>query len=341
MELKELKRFGVAILNLQRQSAFEKCLALDISCPAKVIRAHSVQSSFILDKLVQNGHVYMFKCKNDGFVKLELTGKNHATTFTGFCQPHDSELFNEVDFSLENRFDPNSKRQILLLSLRAISREYWSKLNTLKMYKSILNLVHKLDINGVRQLFNSPSLDEHIIINIKEPLKQFIVNTKESIFRIQKLYSSLQTLTQSNKYHLMHFHAFKIDEKASIAVSSVFIPEFDLDGKRLNALQLPRDFTSVILTVLPSDSGTYALFTFHKRHAQILTPLFNQIDALDENDLKQVLSKMVLMHCENTVLAPRMVDSLTDEQHNNLEQFFFETTLKAIPYNPAPDVSLF
>jgi len=337
----EITRFGAAVKNLQSKSAFQKCLALDMTCPAQVIRAHSVQSSFILDKLVQDGHVYMFKFEINGTAKLALTGKNLATTFTGFCQLHDSELFNEVDFSIENNFNPSSKRQAILLSLRAISREYWTKLSTIQMYKTILNLVVRHDVQEVRQLLNTPSLQEEIIIKAEHFARQFIKNTQGSISRIQRLYYSLHTQIENDKYHLTSFRIFKVNSAPTLAVSSMFIPEFNLKGQQLNSLYLDNDFTDVVLTILPSNQETYALFSFHKRHSNTLRPLFNQMEALDEDSLKKVLSKMVLMHCENTVLAPRMVNSLTDEQRSNLEQFFFETALEDIPYNQAPDISLF
>jgi hypothetical protein len=97
----------------------------------------------------------------------------------------------------------------------------------------------------------------------------------------------------------------------------------------------------VVLTIFPCDDGTYALFTFHKKYANVLEPFFDQMEALEEHQLKQVLSKMVVMHCENTVLAPRMVDALTIEQQSSLEQLFNETLWEVLPYDQTTNVLLF
>ena len=338
----ERRRLIAAIDDWHRRNAIQQCLAQDESCTAPVIRAHSVQGSYVIDRLARNGHVYMFRRGPDGF-QLVLEGRNRATTFTGFCQSHDLELFREVDFDGARPFNPESKRQLGLLSLRAVAREYWTKLNVCKMYQRLLCLATAHDVEAVRQMFNVSSLHEETLTTAVQFLRQFLTGTIESTSRIQRLYRSLYTQIQRDRFHLMHSCVFSINGEATIAVASVFAPEFDLEGRQLNTFHyMETDPTVVVLTILPSDAGTHVLFTFHKRHAPKLEPFFNQMKALKEHELKQILGKMVVMHCENTVLAPRLVDALTTtEQLNKIKQIFSNTVFKALPYDQVPDVSLF
>lgn len=186
-----LQRLLAAIVDLKRRTAMQKCLALNEECPAPVIRAHSIQGSSILNLLAHEGKVYMFRQRPDGF-HLELDGQNRVTTFTGFCQPHDSELFREIDFDMTRAFNPASKRQLCLLSLRAVAREYWLKLNNSKMCQRLMGLAARRDLEALRSILNLSLSDEEFNVTyFGEHMKLFFLGTKRSTSRIQRLYRSL------------------------------------------------------------------------------------------------------------------------------------------------------
>ena len=103
---------------------FHRCLADPMTCENKPIRAHSVQNRQCLDLLVEDGHVWTMGLhvdKSKGPVlKFKKTGRNKASTFTGLCAQHDSDLFRPIDTSC---FDPNSEEHCFLVAFRSVHRE--------------------------------------------------------------------------------------------------------------------------------------------------------------------------------------------------------------------------
>src|SRR5262245_37605309 len=151
-------RVFAAIAKWRRNYALQQCLADGESCTGRVIGAHSVQRSYIMESLARSGHVYMFQTTGQGH-QLALVGQRTATTFTGFCVEHDLHLFREVDFDNSRSFDPASPRQVVLLALRAAAREYWLKLNNQKLYQRLVELGNREDYESLRMMLNLENAD--------------------------------------------------------------------------------------------------------------------------------------------------------------------------------------
>ena len=87
-----------------RKKTYEKCLYGDLTCAEKPIDAHSIQNAKVLELIQTNGHVLMpdFRLV-DGEPKLEFAkiGRNDASTFTGLCSKHDTELFKSIDTAVK------------------------------------------------------------------------------------------------------------------------------------------------------------------------------------------------------------------------------------------------
>lgn len=102
---------------------FNKCLSPEMSCTNAAIRAHSVQKSTALSFIEEQGHVYGLKMKiDDGkpACAFEKLGRNNASTFTGFCNLHDTEIFRPID---TKPLDLNDAEQLFLVAYRSITRE--------------------------------------------------------------------------------------------------------------------------------------------------------------------------------------------------------------------------
>jgi hypothetical protein len=99
------------------------------SCPNPTIRAHSISRNAALAKIARSGKVYQpnsnpFEiAKGSGKIRHTLVGVNSATTFTGFCSPHDNALFRPIDVG---NLAP-TKEQASLLHYRALCRELYVK----------------------------------------------------------------------------------------------------------------------------------------------------------------------------------------------------------------------
>lgn len=83
----------------------------------------------------------------DGTPSYRLIGVRQASTFTGFCCHHDTELFRP----LETRPFITSKEQLFLLAYRAISKEVYAKRCPMRWFASrtsILKAVMPVRLGG-------------------------------------------------------------------------------------------------------------------------------------------------------------------------------------------------
>ncbi len=121
------KRMEYELLNMLEMSKASLCLhPLKEECKGKIKNAHTIQNSRILDQLVVDGHVYAIKIQIDDPLegptsKLKKTSRNKVTTFTGFCDYHDSNVFSSIETIEYTKTD----EQNFLFAYRVFSQEYW------------------------------------------------------------------------------------------------------------------------------------------------------------------------------------------------------------------------
>ena len=116
----DLKKIYFKVQNLK----FNHCLDPNGKCSSKPIKAHSIPNSLVLDQINKNGHVIMF-CKSHGergqiLINYNFVGKNIATTFTGLCSKHDTEIFAPSD---KPGLDLSDENHLFLLAYRSVLKE--------------------------------------------------------------------------------------------------------------------------------------------------------------------------------------------------------------------------
>ena len=93
-----------------------------MNCNQEPIRAHSIQNSGVIDLIALGGHVVAFRpsYSSEGLeVEFKLVGRNHASTFTGLCNEHDTKLFLPLD---TKPLDVTDREQLFLLAYRSVTR---------------------------------------------------------------------------------------------------------------------------------------------------------------------------------------------------------------------------
>jgi hypothetical protein len=121
------------------QKGFEKvCLLAETGeCSEKIIRAHSLQKS-LFKNYAKNGHVYHFEPftgTHDANKNLwpNLVGINKATTFSGFCERHDSQIFSNIEIIPFQ----NTPEQRFLYHYRAFAQMYYDKAYKFKVIEKL------------------------------------------------------------------------------------------------------------------------------------------------------------------------------------------------------------
>lgn len=117
------------------------------NCSGGPISSHSIARSEQLERIAVDGKVYVWnnsisKCfhlmdESEGSIKttFEPWTIKKASTFEGFCNHHDTQLFNRIDKPI-TAFDDEV---ILQLHYRAISYEYFHKKTSIDLLEKILS----------------------------------------------------------------------------------------------------------------------------------------------------------------------------------------------------------
>ena len=108
-------------------------------CLGEIVRAHTVQKS-VFKAHTKDGHVYNFDplrgpldTENRSLPKL--IGINNATTFTGFCQRHDSQIF----LPIENHSYLGTPEQKFLYHYRSFMHAYYDRVFKFKIIENAVN----------------------------------------------------------------------------------------------------------------------------------------------------------------------------------------------------------
>lgn len=144
---KEVKRaYQVADKMLRKR----KYSCLVPSCANQAINCHSVPESSIRDALAVNGHVYTL---NPSFMQafnthpamrrdIRLVGIDNAGIFKGYCNEHDTRLFEPAETD-----QPGRRRGLYFASLlRAVSLEYCRKRSVRDFFKAVYEQVPLLEL---------------------------------------------------------------------------------------------------------------------------------------------------------------------------------------------------
>ncbi len=335
-------RAVAAYIQWQKEKALKECMFISSECEGPIVRAHSVQSSRILDTICEGGRAYMFKLQPTGAGELALIGKNQATIFTGACEYHDRVQFREIDFDNRYRFDPHSERQQVLFFLRATACEHWKKMNAELLYRRMSSLIAANDVDGLKsELGYDDTTARFTASRNPDNPRAFWIGTKHAVRRNTRTFESLRKQLQKDRFHLTLTHVYHLPSSPVVAASSLFGPEFDLEGVTINTFRGHEDVADVALTVLPHEGATWFLFSHHRRHSNRLAKFFMQIDQLNGDELGIFFSRLLLIHCENVVYSPRLFEKLAPDVIADIETLFAGTTFEAIEYEVAPDINFF
>ena len=303
---KEDKEYFGSILK-QIKSKFNRCFWPDGSCTDKAINAHSIQNSVVLDLLCDDSnHIIMPQMELDlntgPKFYFDKVGRNRATTFNGLCDKHDAQLFEPID---KYTFSPDDQEQLFLIAYRSVLRELHTKMKG------------AVDIQS--QYMKGVDLGRFSTEGFDEPSAIATVNLMEAYMFYQYKFEFDQIYLNEDYCQIMHKIDFIENVKPTIAVSSVYslIDNIKLPGDR-------EDPKSIILNVFPYDTGLYMIFSFKKRQKQHFFSHVEMILHAERYYKLYLLSKLVLMHCENFVISPEVFNSFSVEKIELIKKFFME-----------------
>ncbi|MEG3437525.1 hypothetical protein V0288_10380 [Pannus brasiliensis CCIBt3594] len=304
------------IKDIQKKSYIKECFCENKDCNLEIIKSHSIQNNKILSKISSEGNVlsfsnptFMADSNRFSFLHDQLTGRKKATTFTGFCQYHDNEIFKPVELY---DYEPNNIEQEFLFAYRALAKEYHAKR---RQHKSLIVAMEK---EGLKKC--------------PTPLREYERGIKVTIKQLEKDRRFFNQLLLNKKFENIKTRIVIFDNEYHLAVSSCFAPERDLHGKLINEFShLTVDLNYIYLTIFPQNGKTFVLFSYLRKNQRKLSAFIDQIDDdnLSMTEKQKIISNMLAIYCENIVLSPERWSKVPDSQ----QQIFYDVIDSTINTN--------
>lgn len=256
-------------------------------CSGKIIQAHSIQRnkrlSIIEEDINENKMLYTFtefEIGKDEFIKkLIPIGKGKASTFFGFCNFHDTNLFSEI----ENKEFDDSDKHCFLHSYRSFAHSYHRKIEEAKG-NSVINPINKDYSPEFNQsLFKGNTL----AINDLNYYKRF-----------------LDRWIENEEFDKLEYYSVVLPGLYPIACSSLISPFLSIKGHPINNHVNPEiPWSPIMLTLLPDFTQTIIIFAcFPDDKNGIL--FLDELEELNEYQFKRVLSTLLIYYAENTFFSP-------------------------------------
>jgi hypothetical protein len=287
-----------------QSSKLNRCLAPSASCQKAAVRAHSVQNGAVMAMLHRNGHVKAPSPKvnkDESFsIVWQDVGRNLATTFEGFCSTHDSALFMPID---TRALDVTNREQLFLYAYRAVARELHASMEAaIKVQSTYQQRIEAgIDKGDQPEAAGMMALERMLHAH-----STYVYKTK------------LDEALTKRRYEAFSHEIVHLTNQVPTVAASVF---FDLDT-RPNEEEPPR----VALNIFPaSNDETLAIFSFTEQDAVAIREYVRDILESDGIYQKYLLSRMLLMHAENFVIAPSIFDTWSAEKRDAILDFFLQT----------------
>ncbi|WP_158696543.1 YecA family protein [Staphylococcus agnetis] len=254
-------------------------------CGNKIIKAHAIQNNKVLIKLSEKGQVIMTHYRPDKlFEYAHLYGRKQATTFSGFCNYHDQEVFKEIEVK---KFSGETK-QLFLYTYRAFVAEYYKKIS---------------DKNFSGNFSNK----SNIISQLKKGQDMAIYDFSRKKLEFNKA-------IKSEKYDCLINTVWEFNFEINFAGSGYQAPIFDLEGNELQNLLKEDLMGHIYYNVFPEEGKSFAIISWLKSDNFKLRNLKLQLDSLTEIQRQNYISNLLINNTDNLVINPKSWNKLPEFQ---------------------------
>ncbi|PEL57910.1 YecA family protein [Bacillus toyonensis] len=304
---------------MSQESKIKECLHPDSEqCKGKIKNAHSLQNNGVLSRIEEEGHVVIPTTKfgTDGVIyDVKDESKNKATTFTGFCDTHDTLVFKDIE---TKEIDVTSSKQCFLFAYRAFALELHKKKEMLK---------------SIQQLFKvRPTLTK-----VSDYIKQYRY-TELSINDVAEYKKFFDDALINENYDTIQSTTFTFDYEISMAACGGCSLTYDIRGNEMNDIYSKEEERIKILffTITPNNGKSFFIFSWIKYDSDYFKDYIQQLEGLTEEEFKTYINNFLPSYTENLVVAPSLWSSFTKRQKDAFFKLFsaeFEIGGKRIKAN--------
>lgn len=267
--------------------------ASDDTCSKKIIRSHTLQRKGGLSAIAENGHVISIKIgfeklyEHEGRVIPDKIGLRSASTFMGFCNRHDTEMFRPVETGKALLTDENC----FLLSYRALAYEYFQKTSVL----NTKNIMREMDKGNPFEV--QCAIQEQL--NVMEQGERLGMRDLEAWKR------QYDDAFLAKKFGAYKFYSVAFSDILPVVACGAFQPEFDFQGTALQKLgrgQLEYESITYNLTVL--NGHTVAVLSWRGEDEGPAWAFAQSLKTIPSAEKADATVRLAFEHLENTYMNP-------------------------------------
>ena len=235
------------------------------------------------------------------YVSPKKIGVNEATTFYGFCDKHDRQMFRPLE-SVPFRFDPH---QMALLAYRAICREKYQKEAEIAAGDAMYDYASVVP--------DIPDFETKKQVHHMQRLAR--LNARQNIERARTDHAEL--LEPEHQSSLRYF-ALRFRSPPVYFVSTAFLPEWDFQGRRLQDLRGLDDYFILTFSAWAAEKQAAAVFCWHQSADRVCIPFIDSLRNSPSNRLSDQIIRMAFEYSENIVFSRRWWKSLAEADQQKL-----------------------
>lgn len=286
-------------------------LASPSTCNGPIVRAHTVRRSADLRIIARTGHVYRTSGdvvdlkQSGGRLIPKLIGVNEASTFLGFCNRHDTEVFAPI----ETKTLGPTKEQAFLLAYRPLCKELYLK----ERLMEIAELVRKGD--------KGRDLKRQIEIQTFVNDTQLGVGVALRDLRSQK--ARFDALLLRRDFGQMRSVAIHLDVAPDLMCSGFVQPQYTFDGAHLQDLMdFDVELDAVSFTLAANETGGIAIFSWAPESDRVCRAFVDSLIQMPRDDIPDALVRFSTSEFENTYMRPDWWEELSDRKKKALLRRF-------------------
>lgn len=287
-----------------RKIGFGRCLEPTMRCDQPAIQAHSIQNRQTIALLEQDNHVLAWQPRFSQAgpdIALRRIGRNDASTFAGFCNQHDTELFRPLD---TRPFDGADREQLFLLAYRGI---------TCELHAIMTGVVQLQSLYTARVERGADSPDSSSPAGQKA-VEQMLLSW--ATWRYRNTYYNEPLVRRS--FDGVEHDVIELSNQAPCLAASSFITVRDAP--------LNEELVGVAIDILPvSETKTIAAFSYAKKDQGSVRAALDRILGSTGDVQKYELSKLVLSRISNVLISPRHFGQWGEERRKKIADAFVRT----------------
>lgn len=110
------------------------------------------------------------------------------------------------------------------------------------------------------------------------------------------------------KFDMLHTYVYEFSFQCQFAVTTMYVPASKLNGEELIDIYSKEKnrLPSVFMTVIPSEKKSYFIMSCIDEDYRIIKDYFDEVENLNDVELKRFLNWTLPTYSENIVLSPRL-----------------------------------